>query len=519
MEPTINLIAFGTFGNPNGFKQTYFNANAQKALIPATKTFDLNTNAINVFPGAKLYGIRKEWLDGRPSIAYSIYTHAKEQHSERSGTFVGSSILFTEKISEELLLVNQLNAFHEYLVLHNVKNEVIAVKHSSLFTVVKPKGFDTLYSHLKAIENVNFQKYSNSVLVVYGSTKAHQLSSYFKQSLDLLEKYDAIYFTDSEEVAKFVMQKSIFKLIQDVAGQKDFEQEIALILKERAQKKDKAILAFETEIQKLHEQKEQTLMDFEAQIAEQEILHFKNINSIQEAKATLTAVRNNFDAYQQQTEHLFQKLKTEAVQIEEIQEQLHQNKLKFYQWTKDIHTPKPLIPLQEPKTTAAFNAKDVMTPMMDTDLEEVAEVRSAKPFGYQITTYVLLFLLLGSWMYFLYFLPNSTIENKTIAVQNTPPLAPQNTDTIPILTPIPNAELNIRDQRIIARRLSYHTPMSEVVQLIFDQNPTDIKAHYAGQETAYAKQLLKLNPSVFLSKAGETYFEKDTLRHIPSFKK
>ena len=56
MNKNINLIAFGTFGNPNGFRQTFFIGN--KELSERVKTFDLNTNAINLLPNSKIYAIR-----------------------------------------------------------------------------------------------------------------------------------------------------------------------------------------------------------------------------------------------------------------------------------------------------------------------------------------------------------------------------------------------------------------------------------------------------------------------------
>ena len=154
MATNINLIAFGTFGNPNGFKQTFFIGN--KELSKAVKTFDLNTNAIKLFANSKLYSIRKEYVSGYNTIAYSLYTYAKEQNSDRSGTFIGSSILYVNKIAEEQITVNQLNEFHEYLIQKNVSNDAISVNHSDNLTVLKPKDFDKIQFNLRPLENVDF---------------------------------------------------------------------------------------------------------------------------------------------------------------------------------------------------------------------------------------------------------------------------------------------------------------------------------------------------------------------------
>ena len=127
MANCINLIAFGTFGNPNGFKQTFFVGSND--LAKSVKTFDLNTNAIKLFSKSKIYSIRKESVNGFNTIAYSIYTYAKEQNSDRLGTFIGSSILFTKKIAKEHITVSQLNEFHKQLVNKNVSNNIISVNH------------------------------------------------------------------------------------------------------------------------------------------------------------------------------------------------------------------------------------------------------------------------------------------------------------------------------------------------------------------------------------------------------
>ncbi|MGS0748630.1 hypothetical protein [Halpernia sp. GG3] len=85
MKDPIYLLAFGTFGNPNGFRQSPFIAEDPQ-FFKSIKTFDLNTNSIKLFPGNTLYAIRKEIVNGLKTVAYTIYTYAKEQDSDRGGT-------------------------------------------------------------------------------------------------------------------------------------------------------------------------------------------------------------------------------------------------------------------------------------------------------------------------------------------------------------------------------------------------------------------------------------------------
>ena len=134
MNQHINLIAFGTFGNPNGFKQSFF-VFSDENIARNVKTFDLKTDAITLFPNSKIYAIRKELANGSNAIAYSIYTFAKERSSDRGGTFIGSSILFLNKIAEENITINCLNEFHNSLVAKNVQNDIIDVEHSDNFNI------------------------------------------------------------------------------------------------------------------------------------------------------------------------------------------------------------------------------------------------------------------------------------------------------------------------------------------------------------------------------------------------
>ena len=87
------------------------------------------------------------------------------------------------------------------------------------------------------------------------------------------------------------------------------------------------------------------------------------------------------------------------------------------------------------------------------------------------------------------------------------------------LNPKPNSELNENDYNIIAKQLNPNTKVEDIVKTIFDKNPTDIKSNYAGQEENYAKHLVKLNKNCFEEKSGIYYFVKDTILHIPSYKK
>lgn len=70
----------------------------------------------------------------------------------------------------------------------------------------------------------------------------------------------------------------------------------------------------------------------------------------------------------------------------------------------------------------------------------------------------------------------------------------------------------------LPKKIKYNTEVSEVVEIIFKGNPTDIKNNYEGQKEVYSKQLIDKNKDCFEDRNGVSYFVKDTLKHIPSYK-
>ena len=230
MTSNVNLIAFGTFGSPNGFRQSFFSGN--KEIEKSIRTFDLNSNAIKVVSNSKLYSIRKEINNHIKGISYSLYTYAKEQNSERGGTFIGSSLLFTNEICKEGLTVSILNDFHDKILVKNVHDNIIIVNHSDKLSVSKPKDFDKIEFDLRPIEFLDSTFNQNNYLVVYTELKIEKLQVLFNKALTLLGNYSTIYFTDNNEIAEFVYQKGLYKLLK-VDG---FDQEIANIEYEKQQK-------------------------------------------------------------------------------------------------------------------------------------------------------------------------------------------------------------------------------------------------------------------------------------------
>lgn len=414
MVNIINLIAFGTFGNPNGFKQTFFVGN--KDLAKSVKTFDLNTNAIKLFGNSKVYAIRKEYANGYNNIAYSLYTYAKEQNSDRSGTFIGSSILYTNKIAKEHITLTHLNEFHNQLVNKNISNDTFSVNHSDKFSVVKPKDFDKIKFHLREIENLNFKNYTDSFLVVFCNIDEKNLSQFFEKAIDLLNVYDTIYFTDNTEVAEFVHQKGIFKLIQNVGEKRDFEREINNLIEERKQKREQSFSEFEREVQSINDDKNRTIQEFKNQIDQSERTHLENERKLRDSKEDINKIGQFYDDFLHKTKNLINQLRQNNGKLEEVKQIHNSNKILFNNGVSELKRPTYTTTIAKPKPNSRLHVEQ---PQQEFDYrsghrKREIENRETEEKGYKIDIYkvatlILTFLLSATWIYLLFFKSNAEI--------------------------------------------------------------------------------------------------------------
>jgi hypothetical protein len=94
---------------------------------------------------------------------------------------------------------------------------------------------------------------------------------------------------------------------------------------------------------------------------------------------------------------------------------------------------------------------------------------------------------------------------------------PTETKETMILNPAPNSALNINDRRQVEKTGIKGKSGKDIIQTIFQQNPTDIKAHYSDQLNQYLEYLRSKNPDCFTKESD--YCKCDSLVFIPSFKK
>ena len=309
MENNYFVSAFGTFGSPNGFKNSFFYINDNlHSIAKSIKTFDLNTNAIMVFPNSELFAIRKENIQNNCIISYCKYTFAKEPNSDRGGSFIGSSLIFVDKVATENITVSQLNNFHENLINNYVIDDTINVKNSSDFSINRPNDYEKIKNNLKVIEDLNTLQ-TNKMLVVFCETSIDKLQEYFKKSIDLLNVYDAIYFTQSEEIAKYVKLKNIVPLIQNVGDLKEFELEIQKLNEDRLNK----IEAFRNELvqekEKLSKAKEVKKQEFVKNIETNKKTHQDNQSKIEEAENQLKKIDSDYNELSKKIDELIENKK------------------------------------------------------------------------------------------------------------------------------------------------------------------------------------------------------------------
>ena len=524
MKDPIYLLAFGTFGNPNGFRQSPFIAEDPQ-FFKSIKTFDLNTNSIKLFPGNTLYAIRKEIVNGLKTVAYTIYTYAKEQNSDRGGTFIGSSLIFIGEIADENITISKLNEFHKTLVLKNTTDEVISVNHSDQFSAELPKDFDKLSFNSKSFNDITDFKSSNKYLVVFCETTPNTLNNYFREALKLLNKYDCIYFTNSEEIAKFVNDKGIYKLIQNVGHHLEYENEVNDFKLEQEEKINFQILEFEKEKENLGLERDKRLSELETQLVKNLKFHKENDDKINALKKNISDGNKNYAEFSKIIAEVILLLKSHQ-NIDHVKQFFVENKRQFLDSLKngkEVVNFK-LTSFPELKFKPDFENSNFSHQNWDNNNSKLKSNnnRSDKPKYdiFKILTFCSLLLWSGSIIYF--FIIDQKKESAPISVQNISDSIKQKLDRENFkynLKPFPNDSLSKGSNKILANKLKENLNLNKVVEIVFNANPESVKKYYQFQKEDYKKILFQKNPKAFTIIQNDTIFTgKDSLRVIPSRK-
>lgn len=531
MNGTYFFTAFGTFGNPNGFRQSFV-LGGNAAIAKEIRTFDLKTNAIKLFPDSCIYALRKDYAGGSGLISYCLYTFAKEQNSNRGGTFIGSGLLFSGKSASEGLVIDTLNEFHENLEKNNVTEEVISVSHSDQFVVQKPKDFDKLGFHLKEIDEVDFTRFNGNYLVVYCMTDPAELKEMFTKAVQLLNVYDTIYFTQSSEIAEFVQQKGIFKIVNTDG----FDNEIRILQKEKEKSVQDMIRELETEKENLKDEKQKVINETNQQIERNVQRHQENGKKIQTCRDSVRVIGQEYDQYSKKLDELIKVLRSGG-KTETVKKEYHENKKVL---DSAISQNKKVSSLDTVLSSGPARPETLkQNPFSGNSLAEFNAGRSREENPksgsviYKIMTFALLFLLAGSYLsYFLFFSKGHKIEipyaeasvsenqnnMETISIAQPDSAIARTTETEGNLNPQPNSELNDNDRILISKKVKSGTKIDSLVNAVYELNPSTIKDYYKHQKKDYKQKLYRINTASFSVKGPDTIWI-DTLKKVPNYNK
>lgn len=527
MNNNFFISAFGTFGNPIGFNQSYL-LSQEEILKEKVKTFDLNTDAITLFADNEpIYSIRKEYINKHLLIDYTIYTYAKIKGLNRGGSFIGSSILFIDKITDENIIIKCLNEFHKTLESKNIQNNEITVTDSKDFNIGEqlPVEFNKIKSHLREVNHLNFAQVTGKNLVVYCKTSPDKLETIFKKSILLLNEYDTIYFTQSENIAKFVQQKGVFFIID----QNGFEDEIQRVEAERLRKVQSTIDDFQRKINEVNTDKVRFSENHQSELQRLKKIHQENQEKINLFEKSKSFYEESYANFAQYIGNLINNLKLDG-KIDVAQQNLR-NATKIFNdaiarnKTPDfnaIHTAQIRSNIKEPvNQKPSINFGD---PFNSPEQEDNPKKRLFPLDLYKVISIILATLLLCS-LYFYFSGDSEEVNSQKIEEKHPEPVTnyqedEQTTETHKqvsmTLSPKPTTQLNHNDLNIVNRKLTKEMMLDEVVALIFKENPTDISQWYQNQAESYGIELSKLNRNSFEEREGIYYYTGDSLIEIPS---
>jgi hypothetical protein len=218
-------------------------------------------------------------------------------------------------------------------------------------------------------------------------------------------------------------------------------------------------------------------------------------------------------------------LKNDNRKIEEVKQAHNDNKFQFINSLGELKkTPTYITSISKPKAKSNLNASHPQQNFENFNSQKNNEKSSAVGSIniYKIATFIVTLLLFATWAYIIFLKPN--LESETLQDEGQAIIAPleqlQAPETIKFettLNPVPNSELI--EYRNLAKKIPLKKSLQEVVEIIFNNNPIDIKNIYKDQIGEYSNLLLNLNKQCFQELTGDYVFMQDTIRHIPIYKK
>lgn len=471
MNEQIGLGAFGTFGEPFGYQQVFFFTTALHG------TLDLNTNAIEIYPGSELYAVKREMADGVSSVCYCLYSYAKEPNSNRGGTFIGTCVVVNNGYLKGEAIYSLLKELHTDVVSNpkNIVDHTLQVQKAAQLVVTEPASFNrikTTISSINAAKAVPIDTQSKFLIQAPADRdRINPVVAFFDTATIYFTHTDTLYFTADERIVAYATEKGIIPVVKWDTFQ-DYKKQIIQQHKEAAKK---------AEVIKKEERNQ---------------LASKNVKI--PVKSTINKSAPSFGLLEPWTNVDGSMSKEAFYQMV----QNHNNLLTEY---------------------LKLSQQQVATlPVAGTNSSHSSETRiKPRPLikrKHLMLTIIVLFVLLIATSILLLIRPAS---NETV-VTNTPiadSVAVQSTIVPPSLSPASNTELVKADVVKLVKDSIKGKKLAVIVDLLFIRNPRNIGEVYVGQKEAYAASLLHINENCFTKDSTESVCRCDTLNHIPAFKK
>lgn len=509
----INVFGYATFGTPNGFTQSciYGNKNLEKAL----KTFDLKTDAIQLLsPNDRIYSIRKEGIADKFIVSYSVYTYAKEKNSNRTGTFIGTSLIFSDEIANENLILNSLHQIHQKLKNNNVNNNVLNINHSKEFnlTNVFDQDFEKIEYNSRKISFIDWESSDKKLVIFTNKLDNNSIQNLFKKALEILPKYDTLFFIDSKEIAEFVSQKRLFRLI-DV---NILEDEIQNFQTEIKQQILNTISTFKKQSKKIEEEGKNEYENLKKQIEKDEKTHCENGKKIEKANENLTVLKSLYENFLHKFNEFISALES-GRQLEDINNSIKQLEREFNIEKRKLGTPLQISSLSNTNTNNRVSPyqNPYQRDLNDRNMERSEKNRSFGTLAVISCIINLLFIGGASYFYFMHYREVKKIAPQEIIAEK-PYIEKDSAVVENKLNPLPNdfAKDENNKKLILDLLIENNTNIEKTVDLIFEKNKI-IKDVYQFQKEDYADELIRKNPGAFDS--NKILQKKDSLIRIPFF--
>jgi hypothetical protein len=499
MTPKFNIYTFGTFGNPNGYNHNCIYKSQQQNYL--NSSFDLNTNAIKLFPDTKVFSIKKGQFQNQNTLVFSYYSHALEINSNRDGTFIGCSIVFLENYIEIAGILKFLAKYTSFLKDEHTTNSKLRIKHSNEFG--KPSyDFKNLISSNQKLYNIpRFDtKENQQKLFVYYRTD--DIEEILNEATTLLDYYSEIYFSSNNEIAAFVKEKNLYTIKKQTKDQPNLSRYIDQIKKEKSEKieqqKRNILLRKEDSQHKINQlqtsieihlnRKQQEKKSIDSDTSKLESSHSELQRIKKDLSSSFEALLNGIENSSlnlnlKKESSLIQSYTNQLNEISDFIERLNSNGRRNDD-ARNGHIPKSRV-----KTSLEVDQNN-------------------DGFGYNIFEYVSIFLgvlLIGSWCYFLFFYEPDIPENYTRQKEIQGTGGGQSVQEF----------LNESDLSIVNKKLKRGMTLDTIVSIVFKNNPNDIESHYSSKKEIYKDLLINSNEDLFKKVNLDYILDADALKKVP----